>query len=352
MEYIYLGIIGFLIILVSFLIFIVIKKTNKVTDDQEIKNYLKDENNKLKLELYKLINESNQFNQNELFKTINNQFDSITNKVNTKISDSFKKTDETFVNVVERLTKIDEQNKFITKLSNEVLTLNNILTDKSTRGIFGEVQLYKLLESILGNNKELYETQKTLSNGSRVDAVIYAPKPLGMLSIDSKFPLENYQKMTDSNLSDQEKELARKQFILDIKKHINDIKNKYIIENETAAQAIMFIPAESIFLEIVSNHSDLFNYAYQNNVLISSPTTLISSISIIETVSNNIKQSEQTTLIIDELKALAVEFKRYKDRWELLSKRIEDLNNDINNINTTTKKIHKRFIEIESGKLD
>jgi len=352
MEYIYIGLIVLLIIIVVVLFIVLLKNTNKTNNDENLKLYLKDEYNNLKIEMLKLVNESSQFSQTELFKNINNQFETITNKVNTNINDSFKKTDQTFVNVVERLTKIDEQNKNINKLSAEVLTLNNILTDKSSRGTFGEVQLNKLLESVLGNNSQLYETQKTLSNNKKADAVIYAPKPLGMIAVDSKFPLENYQKMIDHNLTKEEQEKHKRLFNTDLKKHINDIKDKYIVTNETANQAIMFIPAEAIYLEIVSNYIEIINYAYQNNIWLTSPTTLISTLTIIETVNNSVKQNEQTTLLVEELKYLANEFRKYKERWEQLTRRIEGLNKDISDINITNNYIYNKFKEIEQGKLD
>ena len=352
MEYLYIGVIALLIVVLLLLVVYIVKATNKNNDEENLKLYLKDEYNKLKIEILKLVNESSHFSQTELFKNINNQFETITNKVNTNINESFKKTDQTFVNVVERLTKIDEQNKNINKLSSEVLTLNNILTDKSTRGTFGEVQLNKLLESVLGKNKELYEIQKTLSNNKKADAVIYAPKPLGMISIDSKFPLENYQKMIDHNLTKEEQDKHKKLFNGDLKKHIKDIKDKYIITNETANQAIMFIPAESIYLELVSNYIEVINYAYNNNIWITSPTTLISTLTIIETVNNSVKQNEQTSLLVEELKYLANEFRKYKERWEQITRRIEGLNKDINELNITNNYIYNKFKEIEQGKLD
>src|SRR5690554_33921 len=352
MEYLYIGVIIFLILVIVSLFIYTLKSKNNTNETEKLKLYLKDEYNNLKIEMLKLVNESSKFSQTELFKNINNQFETITNKVNTNINESFKKTDQTFVNVVERLTKIDEQNKNINKLSTEVLTLNNILTDKSTRGTFGEVQLNKLLESVLGKNKELYEIQKTLSNNKKADAVIYAPKPLGMISIDSKFPLENYQKMIDHNLTKEEQDKHKKLFNGDLKKHIKDIKDKYIITNETANQAIMFIPAESIYLELVSNYIEVINYAYNNNIWITSPTTLISTLTIIETVNNSVKQNEQTSLLVEELKYLANEFRKYKERWEQITRRIEGLNKDINELNITNNYIYNKFKEIEQGKLD
>lgn len=349
-EYIYLTIIGLLVVVV--VLILIINKDSKLKQNQKLEQLMNDHNNNLKFEILKVINESSHVSQTELFKSINNQFEVITNKVNTSINQSFKKTDETFVGVAERLAKIDEHNKNITNLASEVLTLNNILTDKQTRGIFGEIQLNKILEAVLGKNKELYELQKTLSNKRIVDAIIYAPEPLGSISIDSKFPLESYQKMTDHNLTKEEQERYKKQFSRDLKTHVNNIKERYIITNETANQAIMFIPAEAIFLEIVTNFNDIINYAYENKVWLASPTTLISSLSLIETVSNSIKQNEQTTLLVDELKYLANEFRKYMERFEKIKNRVSGLTKDIDELNITTNIIFNKFKDIEAGKLD
>lgn len=345
-------IIGVLVLICLALLLVIILRKKPQDKTDEIKNFLKDENNNLKLEVLKLLNDSNNSSNTEMFKSINTQFEFITNNVNNKITESFKKTDQTFVNVVERLTKIDEQNKNINKLSTEVLSLNNILTDKLTRGTFGEVQLYKILESTLGNNKNLFETQKKLSNNKIPDALVYAPKPLGKIAIDSKFPLENYQRYIDPTITKEEKDKYYKLFKSDLKEKIKDISEKYIIENETANQAIMFIPAEAIYLEVIQNHFEIINLAYESNVWITSPTTLIASLTVIEAVSNSVRQNEQTTLLVEELKYLANEFRKFKERSDNIVRRVEGLNKDINELNITNNYIYNKFLEIEKGKLD
>lgn len=345
-------IIGILVLICLALLLVIILRKKPQDKTDEIKNFLKDENNNLKLEVLKLLNDSNNSNNTEMFKSLNTQFEFITNNVNNKITESFKKTDQTFVNVVERLAKIDEQNKNINKLSTEVLSLNNILTDKLTRGTFGEVQLYKILESTLGNNKSLFETQKKLSNNKIPDALVYAPKPLGKIAIDSKFPLENYQRYIDSTITKEEKDKYYKLFKSDLKEKIKDISEKYIIENETANQAIMFIPAEAIYLEVIQNHFEIINLAYESNVWITSPTTLIASLTVIEAVSNSVRQNEQTTLLVEELKYLANEFRKFKERSDNIVRRVEGLSKDINELNITNNYIYNKFLEIEKGKLD
>lgn len=369
MDYILYIVLGLIFILVIIVIYLLVKlskpnnNTNYINDQKDLQNdlklYLKDEYSLLKLDLLKLINESNDKNKsniNELKETvIKNVDDKLTNinkKVDERLGEGFKKSQETFVNVVERLTKIDEAQKNIEKLSTEVYSLNNILTDKKTRGTFGEIQLHQLLYAVLGNNKQLYEEQKQLSNKTIADVIVHAPKPLGSIVIDSKFPLNSYQNMFDQSLSEIERDNATKQFKLDIKKHIKDISSKYIIEDETANQAIMFIPAEAIFAEIVSNHNDLISFSNESAVWFASPTTLISTLTIIQTLVKNMERDKQTTLIVNELKLLSVEFRRYYERWLKLEKTAETLTSDIRNVNITSNKISDKFKQIDEGKLD
>ena len=276
----------------------------------------------------------------------------INNKVNSRIDENFEKTNKTFINVLERLSKIDEAQKKIDNLSVDIVSLENILTDKKTRGIFGEVNLYNILKNIFGDkNYLIYKTQYKLSNGYIADSVIFAPKPLNTLAIDSKFPLENYRIMVDKKRSDLERNTAFKQFKLDVKKHIDDINYKYIIDGETSDQAMMFIPAEAIFAEINAYHPDLVEYAYKKRVWLTSPTTLISTLTMIMMIIQNIERDKYTSIIHDELNKLGVEFTRFKDRFDKLSKSVLTVNKDIESFSITTDKIKKKFDSISSAKI-
>ncbi|MEE0880063.1 MAG: DNA recombination protein RmuC, partial [Turicibacter sp.] len=215
------------------------------------------------------------------FRKLNEQIEvnlmRINDKVNHRLDQSFNKTNETFQNILMRLAKIDEAQKKIETLSTDIVSLQTLLTDKKSRGTYGEVQLYQILVSVFGEkNNRLYQTQYRLSNGTIVDAILFAPTPLGNLPIDSKFPLENYQKMMDRSLLELERQTAMKHFKQDVKKHIDDIAIKYITPEETSDQAILFLPAEAIFAEINAYHIDLIEYAQQRRVWLVSPTTLMS----------------------------------------------------------------------------
>ena len=301
--------------------------------------------------------------KNDLEKDMNNNFlkvndkleikiNEINNRVNSRIDENFEKTNKTFINVLERLSKIDEAQKKIETLSVDIVSLENILTDKKTRGIFGEVNLCNILKNIFGEkNDSLYKTQYKLSNGYIVDSVIFAPEPLKTIAIDSKFPLESYRIMVDKKKNDIERNLAFKQFKIDVKKHIDDISYKYIIEGETSDQAMMFIPAEAIFAEINAYHQDLVEYAYKKRIWLTSPTTLISTLTMIMMIIQNIERDKYTSIIHEELNKLGIEFTRFKERFDKLSKSILTVNKDVEAFNITTEKIKKKFDNISSAKI-
>ena len=292
-------------------------------------------------------------NMNDDFERLNikmeNKLNMINDRVNERLDESFNKTNKTFTSVLERLTKIDEAQKKIDNLSTDIVSLQSILTDKKSRGIFGEINLKHILVSIFGEkNDNVYRLQYTFGNNTIADAVIFAPEPLGTVAIDSKFPLENYQIMVDRNKSQVERTTAEKQFKMDVKKHIDAISDKYIIPGVTSNQAIMFLPAEAIFSEINAYHSDLVEYAYKRHVWITSPTTLISTFTVIQVLLKNIERDKYTSIIHDELNKLGIEFSRYKERWDKLSRSIETVNKDVESIHVTTDKISKRFESISS----
>ena len=274
---------------------------------------------------------------------IENRLIDINDKVNHRLDESLDKTNKTFANILERLTKIDEAQKNIDLLSKDIISLQSVLTDKKTRGTFGEINLNYILTSIFGERKGLYDLQHKMSNGFIADSILYAPEPLGTIAIDSKFPLENYEKMTNRSLDKSVRDDAFKKFKIDVKKHIDDISSKYIIQGETSKQAIMFLPAEAVFAELNAYHEDLLKYAYSKNVWICGPTTLMATLSTIGMIVKNIERNKYTEIIHQELNKLGVEFKRYKERWDKLSRDIDSVSTEVKNINTTTDKITKRF---------
>ena len=289
---------------------------------------------------------------NKLNETIVNRLNNINDKVNERLDVNFEKTNKTFTNILERLSKIDEAQKKIDSLSSDIVSLQSVLTDKKTRGIFGETNLNYILDSVFGKNDKIYQTQYSLGNGFISDAILFAPEPLGTICIDSKFPLENYRRMTDRELSLSERDAATKLFKADVKKHIDAIKGKYIVPGVTSSEAIMFLPAEAIFAEINAYHPDLVKYSYQNKVWICGPTTLMSTLTIISMILKNMERDKYAKVIHDELNKLGIEFDRYKERWDKLSRSIDTVSKDVKDIHTTTEKITKRFDAINSVNVD
>ena len=346
-DYIIIALLIILLILVIILLF----KGN---------NNLIEKINKLELNTIKELS----IFRNELSKSLNDDFYKLENKVenrlilindkvNERLDDNFNKTNKTFLNVLERLSKIDEAQKKIDNLSGDIISLQSILTDKKSRGIFGEVNLKHILVSVFGeHNDKIYKLQHTLPNNTIVDAMIFAPEPLGKVAIDSKFPLEHYQLMVDKNNSILERQRYEKQFKIDVKKHIDAISQKYIIEGITANQAIMFLPAEAIFAEINAYHNDLVEYAYKKNVWITSPTTLISTFTTIQVILKNMERDKYAKVVHEELTKLGIEFSRYKERWDKLSRSIETVSKDVENLNITSDKITKKFELISEVKID
>ena len=271
----------------------------------------------------------------------------INNRVTERLDQSLEKTNKTFASVLERLSKIDEAQKKIDGLGEDIISLQSILTDKKTRGIFGEVNLQFILENAFGGlNTGIYDLQHKMSNGFVADAILYAPAPLGTIAIDSKFPLENYERMTNKSLSKEERLVAEKQFKIDFKKHIDAIASKYIIPGETSNEAILFLPAEAIFAEVNAYHTDILNYAYSRKVWITSPTTLMSTLTVIEMILKNMERDKYAKIIHEELNKLSVEFARYRERWERLARNINTVSKSVEELNTTSDKITKRFDSI------
>ena len=274
------------------------------------------------------------------------RLEQISGKVAERLDEGFKKTNETFTNVMTRLATIDEEQKKIDGLTTNVVSLQHLLGDKRSRGAFGEVQLEGLVRNILP--PDAYSFQEKLSNGNRVDCLLILPPPTGKVPVDAKFPLENYHRMLDQDLAESDKLLARKQFKLDIKKHIEDISRKYLIRNETSDGAVMFVPAEAVFAEIHAYHSDLVEYAMHQHVWIVSPTTLMAVLNTARAVMKDVQMREQVHIIQSELGKLSVDFKRFDERMKRLADNIRKANEEAGQVEITSRKISDHFAKIEA----
>lgn len=288
----------------------------------------------------------------DMNRSFNDEFNNFSERINSNLIQGNKANNEIYNRINERIVKIDEAQKGINELSSDVISLQNILVDKKSRGTFGEVELYSLLEAAYGTDSSFYDRQFKLPNGFIADAVIYGSESMPIICVDSKFPLENYRRIYDENNSEKEKEAARRLFKDDVRKHLDDISRKYIIEGVTADMAYMFIPAEAIFSEIYTNFQDLVDLSYKLKVYIVSPTTLMAYITAIKSIYLSQKKDEQAKEIEKLLGELSVEFKRYELRTQELIKQYENLGTAFNNLNTTSLKIIRRFNKINSGDIE
>ena len=285
-----------------------------------------------------------------LTKSVDKRLEAITGKVQERLDEGFKKTNQTFVSVMERLATIDEAQKKIDGLTTNMVSLQELLGDKRSRGAFGELQLESLIKNILPPDS--YSFQHTFSKGVRADCVLFLPDPTGTVAVDSKFPMENYQKMFDVKLTDLDKAKAQKQFKIDVKKHINDIANKYIIADETSDGAVMFLPAEAVFAEIHAYHPELIQEAMAKKVWLVSPTTLMAVLNTARAVLKDVETRKQVHIIKSELGKLGKEFERFDTRMKKLADNIRQAHENAKDVHITSQKISQRFTQIEKVEIE
>ncbi|MEE3003700.1 MAG: DNA recombination protein RmuC [Pseudomonadota bacterium] len=282
-----------------------------------------------------------------LTKTTEQRLVAISGQVDKRLNEGFEQTTQIFQNVIKRLTIIDEAQKEIIKLSGDVVSLQDILNDKRSRGAFGEVQLISLIKNLIPENN--FKLQATLSNGKRVDCLLLLPAPTGSIAIDAKFPLENYKAMLNQGHNDNN---MRSQFKLSVKKHIDDIASKYIIPGETADGSILFLPAEAVFAEIHANFYDLVEYAYKNKVWLASPTTMMAILTTSLAAIKDVETKKQIHIIQKHLGLLSIDFSRFQKRMDNLARHIRQAEEDVTQIHQSSKKITARFNQIEQVELE
>jgi DNA recombination protein RmuC len=277
---------------------------------------------------------------------IEERLEQISGRVSERLDEGFKKTNETFTNVMTRLATIDEAQKKIETLTGSVVSLQDLLGDKRSRGAFGEMQLEQIVRNLLPETA--FEFQYTFARGVRADCVLKLPEPMGLIAVDSKFPLENYERM----FLDGAERATSAAFKADVRKHIDDIATKYIIPGETSDGAVMFVPAESVFAEIHGRHRDLVEYAQGRRVWIASPTTLMAILTTAQSVIRSFETRRQIHIIQDELGKLGADFGRFQSRMDNLARHIEQAKNDVDEVHVSSRKISERFAKIERVELE
>jgi len=284
-----------------------------------------------------------------LTKSVDGRLEQIGGKVSERLDEGFKKTNQTFMDVMARLATIDEAQKKIDGLTTNVVSLQELLGDKRSRGAFGEVQLEGLVRNVLPVNS--FAMQHTFENGTRADCALFLPEPTGTVAVDSKFPLENYHRMFDKKLTEAEKLLAEKQFKLDVKKHVDDIASKYIISNVTSDGAVMFIPAEAVFAELHAHHADVIEYAMNKRVWVVSPTTLMAVLNTARAVLKDVETRKQVHVIKEALGKLSKDFGRFDVRMKKLADNIRQAHENAQDVHISSQKITQRFAQIERVEL-
>ena len=282
-------------------------------------------------------------------KTVDTRLEQISGKVNERLEEGFRKTNETFASVMARLATIDEAQKKIDGLTTNVVSLQQLLGDKRSRGAFGEEQLEGLVRNALP--PDAYEFQAVLSGTLRVDCLLKLPEPTGYVPVDSKFPLENYQRMLDTTLPVVERNAMQALFRSDVRRHIDDIARKYIVPGRTADGAVMFLPAEAVFAEIHAYHPELVAFAQQKRVWIVSPTTLMAVLNTARAVLKDVETRKQVHVIQQELGRLGKDFGLFEERMGKLATHIRQAHEDVEQVHISSRKISTRFREIERVEL-
>lgn len=285
-----------------------------------------------------------------LVQSVDGRLDTLSGQVNQRLDEGFRKTNETFASVMARLATIDEAQKKIDGLTTNVVSLQELLGDKRARGAFGEVQLEALVQNMLP--PDAYAFQAVLPNNTRVDCLLTLPAPTGKVAVDAKFPLENYHRMFDSAAAELDRRAAQQAFRADVKRHVDAIASKYILPGTTSDGAVMFLPAEAVFAELHAWHPEVVAYAQARRVWIVSPTTLMAVLNTARAVLKDVETRKQIHVIQDALGKLAKDFRRFDERMAALARHIEQANRDVQEVQTSSRKITAHFHKIESVQLD
>lgn len=306
------------------------------------------------------LSEINMQSQNQLFAAISEQRNAVLKIIDEKLLllnknvgegllQNSAKTNEALTALRERLVKIDAAQQKISSLSEQVVSLQEVLSNKQARGAFGEIQLNDLVTSILPPS--VYTFQALLSNGKKADCLLKLPNPPGAIVIDAKFPLESYYALRNAS-NDREKIEAERFFRASLIKHIKDISEKYIISEETAESALMFLPSEAIYAELHANFVDVVENSYKAKVWIVSPTTLMATLNTIRAILKDAHMREQAGVIQKEVCALVDDMGRLDERVANLDRHFRQACDDVEQIKISSGKVSRKIQKIEAVELE
>ncbi|MGI6392865.1 MAG: DNA recombination protein RmuC [Candidatus Izemoplasmatales bacterium] len=287
---------------------------------------------------------------------VNQKLYKINEDVDDRLQKGFRSTNETFIQIVERVKIIDEAQKKIESLSNEMISLQNILSNNQARGSFGEYQLNQLLFSVFGDNNKIYEIQHTIKEARgkqesvRADAVIFMPEPHNKVAIDSKFPFSSYAKLfEEKGIPKEEEDKLIQAFGSEVKKHITDIGNKYIIDGVTANYALMFVASDGVLALIHAKLPNIVEYAREKRVTIVSPTTIIPLLSSFQAARIDYEKAKNAKIIDSQLKLLNKEFEIFSRDWTKLNQNIRSLSRQSDAVDRRVIRITDKFGRIKNA---
>lgn len=291
-----------------------------------------------------------QAQRSDLFqKSLDERLATMTERVGRSLTEQTEKSSEHLKKLDTRLEVIDRAQKNIQTLSGEVSNLQNILSNKQSRGAFGESQMQALIEQFLPARS--YSFQHTLSNGKRVDAIIHLPGKHLDVAVDSKFPLESWQTMIAAENSDLANS-ARQQFGRDCRLHIRAISEKYLIPGETHDVALMFLPSEAIYAELHAHFQAIVDEGFNRRVMIVSPTTFMATLHTMRAVLKDAAMQEQTGIILKEVSLLLKDTERLDERVSRALNQYKTLGKTLSDVETSTGKIGRKAAKIETLELD
>jgi len=275
--------------------------------------------------------------------------DSLNERLNQRLSAASDATLESLSKLGERLAVIDRAQQAMAALSEQVTGLQNILSNKQARGAFGEAQLEALVRDTLAPSD--YAFQHTLSNGTRVDCLLRLATPPGPVAVDSKFPLEAFRRLRDA-ANESERAAAARQFRADVLKHVRDVSAKYIIPEETADSALLFVPSEAIYAMLHAEFEDIVEESFRARVWIVSPTTMMAILNTMQAVMRDVRMRKEARAIQKQVAALADDVRRLSDRVLRLRTHFDQAQKDIGEIEVSAQKISRRSDQIAAVELD
>ena len=281
----------------------------------------------------------------DLARLVNDRLDSQGQRIGQAMSETSAKTAEGLSKLNERLAVIDRAQTNITQLSSEVVSLQQILSNKQTRGAFGQGRMETIVGDGLAPNS--YAFQATLSNGKRPDALIIMPNSAPSLAIDAKFPLESWQRLGEAQ-NPEELRMAATGFRADMGVHIRAISENYLIAGETQDTAFLFVPSESIFADLHEQFEDVVQRALKARVVIVSPSILMLSIQVVQALLRDVRMREEAHKIQREVRELLLDIGRLDERVKKLQTHFQQASNDIGDILTSTSKVSRRSERIEA----